>query len=301
MYSYNMAFYKCKYFLGCLGAIILAEICAFPQSFAMKSNEDFGVEEMLYLDSHPYPMRQLDLEVLRLYYQVYLRFEEQDGGIFMNRVLQIGAHVTKDVAEARSLADSLMLTGESHMSSRAKLYYHKANFLLAEDCFYKNFKENTLSFTGRLAADDFLYEETIPQINWSLGESRKEICGYPCQDAEAEFRGRKYKVWFTESLPSSAGPWKLQGLPGVILAVDVDQGICSMETVKISSGKGAIYMTDYPYVRVTPKQYRVLQLQLLKDPTLFSFNHSSRSGWQTILSDQHSPQDLPKLHFLERL
>lgn len=259
------------------------------------------MEEMLYLDDYPYPMRPLDSEVLRLYYKLYLSFDGQDGGVLVNRVLQIGTHITKDIAEARFIADSLLLTGESHMSSRAKLYYHKANFLLAEDCFYKSFKDNTLSFTGRLAADDFLYEEQIPQINWSLGESKKVICGYQCQNAETEFRGRKYKVWFTEALPSSAGPWKLQGLPGVILSVEVDQGICTMEAVKIHHGRGSIYFTDYPYVKISRQQYRVLQLQLLKDPTLFSYNHSSRSNWQTILSDQHTPQDLPKPEFLEKL
>lgn len=295
-----MQSYRTKCLLWCLCLLPLAEDFLSAQSFAMESNADFGTEEMLYLDSHPYPMRPLDTEVLRLYYKLHLTLDGQDGGFVIDRVLQIGRHYTKDVALARFLSDSLLRSEEAHMSSRAKLYYHKANFLLAEDCLYKDFKENRILFTGRLAADDFLYEEPITPINWSLGESRKTICGYPCRDAETRFRGRNYKVWFTESLPSSAGPWKLQGLPGLILSVEVDHGSCFMEAEKVISGIGTIYMTDYPYITITRQQYRTMQLQLLKDPTLFSYNHSGRSNWTTILSDQHTPRNLPKPIFLEK-
>lgn len=60
-------------------------------------------------------------------------------------------------------------------------------------------------------------EEKFPEINWTLNPATKIIGDYNCQEATATFAGRKYTAWFTSDLPFSAGPWKLQGLPGVIL------------------------------------------------------------------------------------
>ena len=40
--------------------------------------------------------------------------------------------------------------------------------------------------------------------------------------ATTHFRGRDWKVWFSEEIPLPLGPWKLGGLPGLILAAHCD-------------------------------------------------------------------------------
>lgn len=47
----------------------------------------------------------------------------------------------------------------------------------------------------------------------------KKIGGYICTKAIARFRGRNYIAWFTPQIPLPYGPWKLIGLPGLILKV----------------------------------------------------------------------------------
>ena len=69
----------------------------------------------------------------------------------------------------------------------------------------------------------FRIEEPMEAQKWTLTDDTLTITGYACKTASCEYGGRKWKVWFTEEIPSTAGPWKLHGLPGLIVkATDAD-------------------------------------------------------------------------------
>lgn len=69
----------------------------------------------------------------------------------------------------------------------------------------------------------YLVEESLPRIRWSLKEDFKQLGKFKCQKAIGLFRGRRYTAWFTTAVPVNAGPWKLHGLPGLILEAYDDQ------------------------------------------------------------------------------
>ncbi|MBS1628088.1 MAG: GLPGLI family protein [Bacteroidetes bacterium] len=65
---------------------------------------------------------------------------------------------------------------------------------------------------------NYLMEDNLSITHWKLDkDSVKIIAGITCYKATGNFRGRTYIVWYTPSIPISGGPWKLGGLPGLIL------------------------------------------------------------------------------------
>lgn len=64
---------------------------------------------------------------------------------------------------------------------------------------------------------DYEGYESMPDIAWTLTDDTLTVSGYLCQQATCKFRGVEWHVWYTEDIPSSAGPWRLRGLPGLIV------------------------------------------------------------------------------------
>ncbi|MBS1572191.1 MAG: GLPGLI family protein [Bacteroidetes bacterium] len=66
-----------------------------------------------------------------------------------------------------------------------------------------------------------------------IPQQYKEILGYTCEKAESNFRGKKWIVWYTKNIPSPFGPWKLRGLPGLILEATDEDGYYTFTAVQI--------------------------------------------------------------------
>lgn len=81
----------------------------------------------------------------------------------------------------------------------------------------------------------FQYEVTedteIP--TWNMLEGSDSVCGYLCQKANGKFRGRTWNVLYAEDIPTAAGPWKLQGLPGLITYATDEEDIHTFKLIGI--------------------------------------------------------------------
>ena len=70
--------------------------------------------------------------------------------------------------------------------------------------------------------------------NWKLYPETKNIGNLTCQKATIKFRGRNYTAWFTNQIPVRYGPWKFQGVSGLILEVYDEDYYLHIVTNKIS-------------------------------------------------------------------
>lgn len=256
------------------------------------SNENYGFKGVFLADDNPYPVDSLDTEIARVYYDFTYRGEKEITGMWL---LQVGINTTRFLPECRYQADSIY---RSSNGARLFSYYAKGDPFHFYDSFY--ITKDKCKFTSRLAADDIFYEESIPSISWELLDSETYICDHLCKEATGYFRGRTYRVFYTEDIPVSSGPWKLTGLPGFILHADVDGGKFILRAKQILPSTGApILWTKYPYVQVSRKQYMSMLSQMQQHYFTYFNSHLGRSNVIVRSGKNHIYLDLSWVEQLE--
>jgi GLPGLI family protein len=128
-------------------------------------------------------------------------------------------HSSIDHTLTFSVRESLDATGESKplRPLRSNELFVGAHIPGYERLIYKNSKKKQLITRQFGYRDMCVVDDTLHAINWTLRDSTRVIGGYTCRAAEGVCRGRRYFVWYTPDVPVSNGPWKLHGLPGLIL------------------------------------------------------------------------------------
>lgn len=131
--------------------------------------------------------------------------------------------------------------------------------------------EKKLVEIAHIGSVDYLFESPLPPIKWKIEKESRVIDTFTCQKAVGEFRGRKYTAWFTTQLPFKAGPWKLCGLPGVILEAKDDKDEVSFlfkEITRADSGQ-TITANSSRAIKVDEKGYWRAKEMFWDDPVSF--------------------------------
>ena len=86
------------------------------------------------------------------------------------------------------------------------------------DEIYRNLEQGKFTTYSTVMGTHYLITEDITIPEWTMYEDPTiTVLGMECKKATTNFRGRYWEVWYTEDIPISQGPWKLCGLPGMIL------------------------------------------------------------------------------------
>lgn len=148
----------------------------------------------------------------------------------------------------------------------------------------------------------YVMNEALPVIAWHITNSTASFAELHCQKATCHFKGRDYTAWFCPDLPMHTGPWKLNGLPGVIVeAYDAKKEVVfkfnrveravlgTRKPIKNRAGRVVEVLGDEDGdidpniiqvpgrgVKTTEQAFEKLQKAILKDPNAFAQAMSSQ-------------------------
>lgn len=127
-----------------------------------------------------------------------------------------------------------------------------------------------------------MVKEKTPDISWNLTPESKKIGNFVCKKATAMFRGRNYTAWYSPEIPLPYGPWKLQGLPGLILeAYDTNKEIFwYFKSIEYPSNSGYLLrkILNKQNQWITFNEYRSYLIKNFKENTINSRMASQSAG-----------------------
>lgn len=163
-----------------------------------------------------------DTSILDCYYRLTFQKDTIDN-ITAEDIMVLRLNRTKSIffSESTYQLDSLMLSSQGNSIRMDILVNGSAKYDKGVVTYnvIKEQSNKTLTFADNVGGNHVLYQEPFPQFNWKLTNEKKKIMDHLCQKATCKFRGRTYIAWFTTEIPLNNGPWKFNGLPGLIMEV----------------------------------------------------------------------------------
>lgn len=217
--------------------------------------------------------QEIDSVRLRIHYATqFKRWENTDRLRSDEHVLDIGKTTSKFYSwwETRTeeIRDSVLARGGTFQDVQnalgKSLYPRSYQYYVI----YKNYpRKGRITCTDK-EFKDYIYEEDLEKPQWKIyTDESMTIADYQCQKAQTDFRGRTWTVWFTADIPISDGPWKLCGLPGLILKAEDGKGEFLFDCIEIkNTDKEAISIPKRNYIKCTRESLKQALIKSAKDP-----------------------------------
>ncbi|MCQ9637483.1 GLPGLI family protein [Chryseobacterium sp. WG23] len=139
---------------------------------------------------------------------------------------------------------------------------------------------------------NFYKIEEAVTLDWKITDHTKRINELKVQQAETNFGGRKWIAWFTPEIPLSYGPYKFNGLPGLIIEIyDTRKNyffqLIKSEKIADNYQSHTLKTRKTNAIKTNYKKLDHLKLELYKDPFKYVFNGklSIPEGKKLLLDD----------------
>ncbi|ADF54466.1 GLPGLI family protein [Zunongwangia profunda] len=182
-------------------------------------------------------------------------------------MLYMGKDYSYYISRAQNFEDEIKVKGNSGSTPQNALTNFHYQIL-------KEIKSDRLFYVHQIASDRFYFGQDKNIFNWQIETETKEIKGYKVQKAITNFAGRDYVAWFTPDVPISDGPYKFNGLPGLILEISDVENEWNFEFfgLKKLSPKQDFKLKFNQLIKTSLAELKATNLRYRKDPFTYINN-----------------------------
>lgn len=207
-------------------------------------------------------------------------------------LLEIGRKASLFYSYSLALRDSVLASDAQRGASIEERTNHAKQYGGGAVTYriYKNYPSGKVSTFDQMGINKYRCEEDNEKPQWALHADTATILSYKCQKATCRFKGRSYEAWYTLEVPISEGPWKLTGLPGLIIKASDKSGAYTFECSgieKVKTSQGIHLPGGKGYEAISRKEMNSLYERFTKDP--IGFIQSSFPGAHITVSGDSKP------------
>ena len=158
-------------------------------------------------------------------------------------------------------------------------------FKMPQSTTYLNLKNNEFVQSLELLGKEFLIVDKLndgSSNKWKITGEQKKVLDFVCQKAILLDTTQKLEVWFTPQIPIAMGPNGSSGLPGMILAAEIDNGKRLLAATSIEA-----IPENYVFVKpVKGKKVNKEEFKKIREEKLKEMGGNSKGGTRIIIRNE---------------
>jgi GLPGLI family protein len=173
--------------------------------------------------------------------------------------LFIGDNKSKFISKNQRIRDSIVTKMEENFNGSINFANKNMPKTKFNEIIFKDYKNNKLKIVDRIGSDEFLYSEVIQPYTWEIKQDKKVINDFKVQKAVTKFGGREFIAWFTEEIAIPQGPYKFEGLPGLIVQISDTENHYNYQLISFKEVNGDKQIEDLDininYIKTSKQEF----------------------------------------------